>query len=360
MISNRYRIEIYNGSGQLIADVSDYATSRSITFTRNSADLIDITFDASKIEEMCLAAHIDFWNDLFVKNVNEIRFWRDDKVISAGQLDYTSVQIQDVGITISTKAVGWFELLKDRYLLGDTAFNEDAGQIAWDSINTSQTNPAYLNPDSTNDADFGIRQGNLVPSMVRVRNYTDKCIKDLIVQEAGVVNGFDFEITWDKKFNVFYPKMGIKRDDIVFSFPGNVQQLRIDGDGTQVANEIEVFGSGSGVNKVSSQVYDRASITNRKLRQSIQVYSDITVPQTLTDHGNGTLAYSAAAFDTLSLVCDGRVDPIFGTYNLGDEVQVITDNQMALKPVNNTWRIDQMILDIDENNKETVTIKVMR
>lgn len=359
-MNNRMRVEIYDDSGNLIADVSDYAKRKKITFTRNSDPLINITFDASKLEELCINAHIDFYDNLLTKGVNELRIWRDDVVIASGQINYTSLSTKDVGIDITVSTDGWFNLLKDRYLLGATSYNQDAGQIAWDAINLSQNNPAYLNADLTNDADFGITQGVIQSSVVRERDYQDKNVKDLVVQLSEVNNGFDFEITWDKKFNVYYPKMGIKRDDIVFSYPGNIQNISTDGDATEIYNELNIYGSGTGDNKVKAQVIDRSSISKYKLRQNPRIYNDVINVDTLTEHGNGIKSYSANPSDILTITVDGRSNPEFGTYRLGDEVLIVTDNQMALKPLNNFWRIEQMILSVDEDNLETVDIKVMK
>lgn len=87
----------------------------------------------------------------------------------------------------------------------------DAGAIAWDLINNSQnSNSPY--------SDWGITEGSIATSVDRERTYRFDKIYEAIRKlcRDEVKNGFDFEITPAKEFNVYYPTKGQALPNLIF------------------------------------------------------------------------------------------------------------------------------------------------
>lgn len=347
----KYRVEIYNGTGQLLADVSDFATSKKIQKKRNRADVISVNFDVNKAKEMSKRIGMQFW-DLFALNVNEIRIYRNDTVLTAGQLAYGRPQMTGGRGMVEFKAIGWLDLFAKRFTPQNVRYdNTDGGLIAWNIIDASQ---------QLENGNFGIQQGTIQTSVPRDRSYSDKNIRDAIIELSEVINGFDFEITWNKFFNVYYPKIGSRRTDIAFTYPGNIIDIAFERDGMKLANEIIAKGAGFGDDVIRTTAEDETSRGVYKLRQDIISYNDISRLETLQEHADGERDVKKYYRDVPDIIVDGSVEPQLLNYNIGDEIKVVTEEQDIFKPVNDYFRIDAMDIDINENNKETVRIRLAK
>lgn len=242
---SRWSIEIYNSLGQRMADLSSKSLERKLVRARNRSDIINLKYDLDEIKKLCRKIGVPAF-ELFAVNQNEIRFKRDGVVLGAGQIVDTTPSITEDVRTIDIKGLGWFDLLGTRYTDVLRRFEQvDAGEIAWTTIDESQQKP---------DGDFGITLGNIQTSIPHDITYEFKNIKELITQLSEVENGFDFEITWDKVFNVYYPAIGQLRDDIILSYPGNISSLSFNRRGLETANQVIARGAGDGGNNIYSIV----------------------------------------------------------------------------------------------------------
>lgn len=349
MFRARYTVEVYSATGVLIADLSGLQLSLNIDFKRNRSDQITMTFDTEKVKQHAITIGITFW-DLFKVDVNEIRIMRNQKVISAGQINTVQPDAND---KTTVRASGWFDLLKYRYSSAGASFTgTDAGEIAWNLIDTTQ---------SLTNGNFGILRGVIQASISRDRTYdVEKNIYDAIVQLSEVIDGFDFEITWDKRFNVYSPGIGIIRDDIIFNYPGNIKRLRMTRDGTAVFNDVTIKGAGFGAEVFAAQAIDTTSGATYGLRQEILNQSDVSVEATLLEKANEELRVRKAPMDLVNITLDGNLSPVFGTYSLGDYIQVTTDDLSIFGVINGFMRLDGMDLSVDENNTEEVNLRMLR
>lgn len=348
---SRYRVEILDPNGNILADLSGRALQRTLSKMRNRADIITLKYDLNNIESLVSDIGIGFW-DLFALNRNEIVIYRDDSPISAGQIYYARPLYGVDRQVIDIRAVGWLELLAKRFTGAEVTYSGiDAGQIAWDAIDDSQ---------NLTDGDFGITQGTIQASVNRDRTYYSKNIKDLIIQLSEVQNGFDFEFTWDKQFNVYYPKIGSRLTDVIFRFPGNIKEFSFERDGTDMANEITTVGAGSGTDTLTATATDTSSRSTYKLRQDRRDFSDVIESATLTQHAEEELRVRRTFIDMPDIVLDGNRSPEFGSYNIGDEVLLESENQSVLGPANDYWRIDAMTLTVDENDSEEVRVRLLK
>lgn len=353
-----WHTEIYDRDGALIGDISTKALNRRIGKLRNRADTISLRYDLDDIKRYCQALGITVWQ-LFGVSQNEVRVKRGTTVISAGHIVEAHPSIMGDRRTIEIIAVGWFDLLGLRITDeggpdSDYYFEAtDAGQIAWGLINASQQQSAA--------ADFGITQGTIQASVDRDRtDYSFKNIRDAIIQLSEVIDGFDFEVTWDKVFNVYYPKIGSRRTDIELTYPGNIRELSFGRYGMQIANQITARGAGFGPGAYKSVADDLTSQGKFWLRQRIVDFNDVSTTATLDEHAAEELRVAKEFTDIPTLVLDQANAPKVGTYGIGDEIKIGIDADFdVFGPVSDWFRIDGMDIALDENEVETVTLEMM-
>jgi hypothetical protein len=153
--------------------------------------------------------------DLLSSKLMELYIERDGTKIFYGVLSKMEiVPLKDGSRSITLEAVSWIGLFTKRIVgVPKTVYSStDAGQIAWDLINDSQTSDAPY-------SDWGITMGSITASVNRDRTYRFDRIYDQIValSNANLDNGFDFEIDTLKQFNVYYPQKGQNRPNVVFN-----------------------------------------------------------------------------------------------------------------------------------------------
>ncbi len=336
--------------GVLIADLTARALKRKITKIRNRSDLIQVVFNLDDVRRLCVDLNIQPKN-LFAVDQNEIRLLRNGVVQSAGQLVDVRFEIIERKRTVQIFAVGWFDLLASRITAQLRQFNStDAGQIAWELIDDSQSLP---------NGDFGITQGTIQASVDRDRTYEFKEIAEAILQLSEVNNGFDFEITWDKKFNVYYPKIGQSRPDLVLAHPGNIRAIDFTRRGVDISNKVIARGAGTGGNSIFFTASDTPSQERFRLREQLLDLNDISLLTTLEEHAAAELSLKKNFMDVPTLELEPDAMPEFGTYGLGDLLPLeITDSFFS--GLNDTYRIEKITIGIDAENVENVTLGTMK
>lgn len=234
----------------------------------------------------------------------------------AGVMVDLSGTLDQKGDRVTVYAKGYLSLFKNRILLADRTFTAtDAGTIAWTLIDESQ---------SLTDGDFGITQGTIEASINRDRTYDKyKNIYEAIVQLSEVENGFDFEITNAKEFNVYYPYRG---DDLstnqILEWGKNIQSISFEHDFTDPANEVTVLGAGQGDAMETSTRVDTALRSDYKLRQMTYSYKDVSGQQFLDDKGDQVLAKHKQVIREYSVTQIPESDPLYTTLQMGDFVRV--------------------------------------
>lgn len=349
----RWKIEVYDQDGNAIADLSGKSLKRRFSKVRNRAPVIDLSYDLDEMKAFCQKLNTTA-PELFAINQNEIRVTRDTSVYMAGQIVYRQPVITDDERTINIKAVGWFDLLGVREIDEAVRFDQiEQGQIAWSLIDTAQ---------QREDGDFGITQGYIQAGPLRDRSYESrKNIKEAIVQLSEVIGGFDMEVTWDKKFNVYYPKMGSRKPDIVLTYPGSIRTISFASDGMKMANEIIARGSGTGEDAFKATSSDEVSRQKYKLRQATVDYSDVSLVDTLQEHGDDELNFRSKFLDVPDVTLDSATAPAFGSYDLGDEIRIeVTEDLEIFGTVNDFFRIDAIDVELDENDDEDIRLRMMR
>ena len=350
-LDSKYTLEIYSNTGSLIGEFSGRAQGRQVRLIRNGVYEATWKIDVDTLEDLARQINTNAKSILGV-GTNEVQIKRLGVSIFGGKIiSYDGSISEKREVTI--KCVGWFELLKDRFTMVEKVFSAtDAGTIAKTLIDDTQ---------ALTDGSLGIitSSGQIQASVNRDRTYPIyKNVKDAITQLAEVQNGFDFEFAPDKKFYVYYPAMGGTRTDFAFEYPGNIKTMRISTNAKELINEVIVRGNGQGEATITRVVSDAASKTAYKLRQQIVEYADISESATLDAHGNEIISAKKSPIEIISLTVDGDQNPKIGNYWLGDRVRVRMKELTLYQHIDADYRVDEIVIKIDENDAEEVDLKL--
>lgn len=354
-LTSPYRIEVWNpNTNLLLADISDLCTSRHFSVRRNRPEQIDLTLNLKSAQKRAADLATPF-NQIFSSGYNDLRIARGNRYLVGGQIGYTRASLEGESSRLELRATGYLDLLKDRYLIpGDplTYTAADISAAAWAFINVTQL--------KTNGS-FGMTQGTLSTS----RNITDTwqpyatSIKDILIALSERFNSIDFEFTLDRVFSTYYPGIGTDKTDLRFSYPGNITSLVLPSDATQIINVSINRGSGNGDTQVVETRNDTNSQLTYKRREHIDDYPSINVPATLDDKGDETLRLSASPTTIPDIVLDGTQEPYLGAYWIGDRIKLDVDAGSAFAVLDGqTWRINEIDVTVDENDHETIRLKV--
>lgn len=233
---------------------------------------------------------------------------------------------------------------------------EDAGQIAWDLINTTQTA----------EGSVGIALGTIESTVARDRTYNDKQISDALNELTGVQGGFDFEVVPVDSgatcgtFNV-YAHQGTDKSTgdqaVVFEYGpgtiGNVQKVTRQTD--YPVNKALVIGA----NGLRSAQTDAASIAKYGTHETVEQAVDVSEQATLDAIALGLLrpdpirvvsftpdpALSPQPWDAFWLGDTVRLRARHGTLNLDIAVRV---NGITLN-IDEDGNVSSMELAVDQS-----------
>ncbi len=250
--------------------------------------------------------------------------------------------------TYSVTAKGFFALLEKRMTAASQLYTStDAGEIAWDLIDTTQAEPY---------GDFGITLGLIEPTKDRDRTYSYRPLKECIqkLTSGEVKDGFDFDIDVAKAFNVYAYK-GDDREDIIFDADHNVNTWQVRKTGLLgMCNHVVVFGAGNGddmavVEKTSANSYKEAYFLLVD-GMSDKDNGDLTL---LGDKGQKYIdTYQAPIKSPVTLTCDYGA-PRYTEYSVGDRVRV----KIKEADIDTMMRVTKKSVDMSGN--VNVTLKLV-
>jgi hypothetical protein len=202
-------------------------------------------------------------------------------------------------------------------------------------------------------------------------NYELKTVFNAIEDLSRQSDGFDFHIdlAYDinnqptKSFNTYYPKVGetysaTNPSAIVFEFPaGNIVEYEYPEDGSIVANTVYALGAGSNEGKLISIAQDMTKLTDGwPLLDDQANYSDV-IDQTVLDNlAIGQVTATSYPPTTLTIVAPPYIDPILGTYEVGDEARIIITDSRFPNTLDAVYRIVALSVQPGEDGPERVTL----
>jgi len=253
-----------------------------------------------------------------------------------------------------------------RRITSDVVFsNTDQLTAVQSVVNTAQ---------AATNGNIGVAVGTETSGVLinrTVYGYEYKTVFSLIQDLSRSASGFDFNIYvyYDSNNNpakllrLGYPRYGRKYSATsttvpVFELPGNIIEYSFLEDGTTAANTIYALGAGSNPGKLLATGTDGTKIAaGWPLLEDQSNYSDVSDSTLLTNLANGQVAVVSYPPTTIKIAVSPNNDPIFGSYEIGDDARVrILDDSFPTQ-LDTTYRIVAYNVTVGENNSaEIVTV----
>ena len=268
--------------------------------------------------------------------------------------------------TLKVTAREFESYFERRRITADVVFsNTDQLTAVQSIINTAQ---------AATNGNIGVAVGSETSGVLITRTiygYEYKTVFSMIQDLSRSNNGFDFNVYvyYDangnpaKLLRLGYPRYGqvySATDSTipVFELPGNIIEYTYPEDGTIAANTIYALGAGSNPGKLLSTGVDSTKLsTGWPLLEEQANYSDITDATLLGNLVNGQVAVVSYPPTTIKIAISPNNDPIFGSYEIGDDARVrILDDRFPTQ-LDTIYRIVAYNVTAGESNSpEIVTI----
>lgn len=231
------------------------------------------------------------------------------------------------------------------YGIGNIVDVTDAGAIAWDLIETSQL--------KTN-GNLGITEGTIATTQDRTRTYNNQNIMEAIINLSEVINGFDFEITDDKVFNVYTVKGTDLTDSLILEYGRNLQSVSIDEDFTTPCNNAIVLGEV--IDETELTRVDRPDTTTQakyKLREMVLSADNVIDEDTLNEKGDAMLyKYKEPLIKVDFEVSRGTINVT--QFSLGDLIRLII--KKGCYNIDSDYRIFEWTVNHENDNTEKLSL----
>jgi hypothetical protein len=295
---------------------------------------------------------------------------RDGILVWGGVIWGRQYNSQDQALTIQAREwISYFERRRITQTVDFTAIDQLV--IAKTLIEDAQDVPY---------GDIGVgynSEGETTSGILIDRVYYDYELKNVFqaIQDLSrQSDGFDFhiDISYDpitdlprKDFNTYYPRSGLVYtvgDPLcpVFEFPaGNIVEYEYPEDGSTTANTIYAVGAGSNEGKLISAASHPTILTEGWAVLEDQVnYSDVTDQTVLDNLAMGAVNAFVTPPITMKVVVPAFVDPVYGTYEVGDDARIIIKDDRFPNGLDAIYRIVGSSVEPGEDGPERVTLSL--
>lgn len=344
--NGRYEIEVWNKLGKNLGDIRHLCSSLKWTMQRNSHETVQFSMDLARYEDYLARNNTLVPTDFMDVLTTDIRIKREGKYLLGANVIKFSYSPTDASVTITVDCSGYLNFYKDQYV--DISYdNVDQGDVMWGVI--AQCN-------AKTGGDYGVQKGTFV-SRKKKRNWHEsrKNVKDFLQRKSKVIDGADFEFTYDKKFNT-YDKMGTYRPDVKLIYPENVESFDFERSGDSLANAIIAIGSGNGEDAIFYDgAVDYSSIGDRYRHEKIVTFNSVEESDTLKENADGVLQLLSEPRELPKFtIHDGILD--LNDIHIGDTIYIELQKFASLKHIKGYYRIERIECSVDAQDAETVTI----
>lgn len=231
-------------------------------------------------------------------------------VVSSAQFTFSKGK----GITAVVLSISdWFAMLAKRRTAAEKIYtSDDSADIAWDLINTTQT-------DTSGHGNLGITRGVHPVTKNRDRTFKFDNVRDALVgmSASKVKDGYDMDIDADRKFNIYYPQKGTDLPAVIFdsfNVTGGSYNIPLAG---KLINRCNVLGKTSNVTRE-----DTSTMANWYLHEDVLSERDVETTDLLNDRGDKQIADNRDPDSSAGVTIehlDG--EPSIADYSLGDRVK---------------------------------------
>lgn len=295
------------GGGERITEFPADGLKYGFRHNRPGAISFDLPLDHAKT----IQANIE-------EGVHEVVVEREGAVAFVGPV--LTVKEDDKANTLSIGGEGLMAHLRRMHITQTLAFSastDDQFDIARALIEHHQ---------NKGGGDFGIDTTAVTTSgRKRDRTYlreAQKNVYDAIVELSEVDDGFDFDFNpLNRKFDLFHPRRGRRRTDIVFD-QRNIRRFERSRDATGQGSHL----IGTFADELIVTAQDSGAVAKYGLTQRVITHKDVSVVQTATDHVTDALK-AWRDVPNLIVLTVNTTDPQVFTYEPGDEVKVKWDSK---------------------------------
>ena len=243
--------------------------------------------------------------------------------------------------------------------------NTDQLTIVQTLMNNAQAAPS---------GNIGVVVGSNTSGVLVDRVYYDyelKSVHGAIMDLSRAENGFDYRIKVqydgafqpEKQLLLGYPRLGTVYSPTAtnvpfFEFPaGNVVEYEYPEDGAIAANTVYALGAGSNEGKLIASASDSTLLAaGWPLLEEQANYSDVVDAALLAELAQGQVLAVSYPPTTIKMVVPAFVEPVFGTYQIGDDARVrITDDRFP-QGLDAVYRIVGISVEPGEDGPERVTL----
>lgn len=329
-----YSLKVKDGSNNFIGEFDKF---RNLKFGKRINNYGSMAFEVPLNDPKA--------ESLVGLRIYSVWVYRDGDLIWSGEQVMRQSKLTDKGDNWATiYCFTWFEQLAGRHTGATRTFTaEDAGNIAWTLIDETQT-----------DSDFGITQGTIEVTMDRDVIYENQNIAEAITNLSNVINGFDFEVSDTKVFNVFGTQ-GVDRTELIFEYGHNITNITISEDFAHPANRAIILGdSGVVSDPLRVERDDAGSQTQYKLREVVSNEMNTVESATLEEKGDALLRKYGSPLFKISMDLVRSSFPTIADFALGDIVTLKV--QSGIYNIEDTYRIYEWSIDYDENDTEKLDL----
>lgn len=255
-----------------------------------------------------------------------------------------------------------------RRITTDTVFTNT------DQLTAVQT--IVTNANAATNGNIGIAVGSETSGVLINRTfygYEYKTVLSAIQDLSKSSTGFDFNIQvyYDSNGNpakllrLGYPRYGRKYSATstsvpVFELPGNIVEYTWPEDGSITANYLYALGAGSNPGKLISTAYDGSkTAAGWPLLEEQANYSDVSDATLLANLATAQVAIVSYPPTTIKITLPPTLDPIFGSYEVGDDARIRILDDRFTSQLDTVYRIVGFAVTAGENNQpELVTISL--
>jgi hypothetical protein len=307
-------LQTADGSEKWEIPFSSFNFSEEINNDRSAR----INFDRQVLRE--IAEKYDK-NPLYVlsNKYREIYIYdENDNLIYGGyvaDLQFSRGNSEEGNMSVASK--GFFSLLRKRFTSSlDEYTSADLSDIAWSLIDYTQT---------LTYGDFGITRGTDPTTRNADRTFRYREIGEAIegMSNRETKNGFDFEITNSKVFNVYYPAKDNVKRGVVFENGNNILNYDIRKPFIDaMANQVIVFGDGFGEDaSIETRDAENSFKNAFFLLQDVLSEKDVRLTATLQAKGDRYLDKNKYPQLQVNITCDYDVID-YSEFSLGDWVRL--------------------------------------
>lgn len=244
-------------------------------------------------------------------------------------------------------ALGWLWFFGKRVWAStsdDVHDNEDAGAILLYILMNTQIPEFYQ--------DLGITEGEIETSQDIDITLSRIKAKDAF-DSVALASNIEYEISPLKRLNVYYPHKGTDRsDEVKFKYPGNIKNIRIISDATEIVNFSRAFGNGLGELELRSVEEDVESEEVYGAYEEYLSRKDIKRQSELDDVLANFVAERRNSRVTVDVTVDGNDQNVdLNDYNVGDSVRIIVEHTNY--SYSQIFRVFEIHFDIDEKDVES-------